>query len=127
MADTYQITYEYSDGNTVTFKTNDLQVSVNRLEWVDTRVDGTRVVTSTGQAWVIFSFSSVLSGNTLDTLYGVQTGSITFSGAYPRNTTLYWDGDSTETNIEVIMTKLQARDLGNGFWDVSITLEGKNQ
>lgn len=125
MAD--QVVYEYSDGNSVTFKTNDLKISYKRLEWVDTRVDGTRVVTSTGQAWRVYTCTSVITGDNMDTLDSVQMGSITFSGAYPRLTVIYWDGDSTETNQEVIMTDLTVLDQGQGWWLVSVTFEGKDQ
>ena len=127
MADVYQIPWEYSDGNSISFKTNDLKIAYRRLEWTDTRVDGTRVVTSTGQAWRVFTFTSTISGNDMDTLDGVMMGSITYSGAYPRITTMYWDGDSTETNIETIMTKLEVLDQGQGWWNVAITLEEKDQ
>ena len=127
MADVYQIPWEYSDGNTISFKTNDLKVTYRRLEWVDTRVDGTRVVTSTGQAWRIFNFTATISGDDMDTLDGVMMASITYSGAYPRITTMYWDGNSTETNIETIMTKLEVLDKGQGWWNVAITLEEKDQ
>jgi len=126
MADEYQCTYEYSAGNSITFKAL-LTVTYKRIEWVDTRVDGTRVVTTTGQAYRVFSGTAMISGNTMDTLDGVQMGSITFSGAYPRITVVYWDGDSTETNVEVIMTNLQVLDQGQGWWNVAVTFEEKDQ
>jgi len=126
MVDVYQCTYEYSAGNSISFKAW-LTVSYKRIEWVDTRVDGTRVVTTTGQAYRIFTGTALIDGATMDTLDGVQMGAITFSGAYPRITVLYWNGATTETNIEVIMTNLQVIDKAQGWWNVALTLEEKDQ
>jgi len=123
----YQIVYEYSAGNSITFPSNDMTVNYERLEWVDTRVDGTRVVTSTGIGWRTFSGTARINGDTMDTLDGIQTGAITFSGAYPRLTVVYWDGDSTETNVEVRLARLQVLDKGQGWWDVSLFFEEKDQ
>jgi hypothetical protein len=129
LADEYQIPWEYSDGNTISFKTNDLKITYHRrFMRVVTRKDGTRVVVDPNDTqYRVFSFSAVISGNTMDTLDGVMMGSITYSGAYPRITTLYWDGDSTETNIETAITSLATEDLGNGYWRVHITMEEKDQ
>jgi len=127
MVDTYQIVYEYSAGNSISFKSNDMSVDYHRLEWTDTRVDGTRVVTTTGIAWRTFSGSAYISGNTMDTLDGIQTGAIVFTGDYPRLTVIYWDGDSTETNVEVRMTSLRVLDKGQGWWLVAVGFEEKDQ
>ena len=128
MADEYQIQYEYSDGNTIDFKTNDLKISYHRHNLaVDTRVDGTRVVTDPNAAYRVFTFSAIISGNTMDTLDGVQMGSITYSGAYPRIQKIYWDGDSTESNIEVALTRLEATQVSHNAWRVNITMEEKDQ
>jgi len=128
MADEYQVTYEYVNGSTITFKTNDLKITPVRSHLhIDTRVDGTRVVTDPGYTYNRFTFTAVISGATMDTLYGVQTGAITYSGAYPRITTIYWNGATTETNIEVALVDLQATDLGAGWWLVNIVMEEKDQ
>jgi len=128
MADEYQVEYEYSDGNTISFKTNDLKITYTRPKMrLDIRVDGTKVVTDPGFKQNIYSFTTTISGDTMDILDGVQRGAITYSGAYPRVKKIYWDGDSTETNIEVAMTSLEVMDRGAGWWRVAITLMEKDQ
>ena len=128
MADEYQVTWEYSAGNSITFKSNDLRVQEIRSHLrIDTRVDGTRVVTDPGYAYKTFTFSSIISAATMNTLDSVLSGAITYSGAYPRITTLYWNGTTTETNIETAITSLQATDLGSGWWHVAVTMEEKDQ
>ena len=126
MADVYQMTYEYSDGNSISFKTNDLKVGHHRHGMrISRRPDGGMYVDDPGVEYRTFTFSAIISGNTMDTLDSVQMAAITYSGAYPRLTTLYWDGDSTETNIEVAITNLESADMGNGWWHVTITMEEK--
>lgn len=128
MADVYQIPWEYSDGNTISFKTNDLKITYKRLfQKVHARTDGVLVVTDPGKPQRIFNFTAIVSGNNMDILDGVMTGAITHTGAYPRITTLYWDGDSTESNIETAMTALSAEDMGTAGWRVSVTLTEKAQ
>lgn len=127
MADEYQCTYEYTDGNTITFKTYDLKVTpVHPHLRIDTRVDGTRVVTDSGVSYRVITCTALIDGNTMDTLDSVQGAAIVYTGAYPRLTVLYWDGDSTETNIEVALVSCQATDLGS-WWHVSLTFEEKDQ
>lgn len=128
MAVTYQCTYEYVDGSTITFITNDMKVRIVRpLLKVHTMGDGTRKVSDPNVGdYLEITCTSIITGNTMDTLHSVQTGSITYSGAYPRLTVIYWDGDSTETNYEVALTELEAQDLGN-YWRVSLTFTGKDQ
>jgi hypothetical protein len=128
LVDEYHITYEYTAGNTITFKSNDLKVREARSHLrIDTRVDGTRVVTDPGHTYKIFTFSSIISGATMDSLDTVQSGVIDYTGAYPRVTVLYWNGTTTETNIEVAITDLVATDLGSGWWHVAVTMEEKDQ
>lgn len=128
MADEAQVIYEYTDGNTISFKTNDLQIKFTRPKMrIDTRVDGTIVVTDPGNSQVVLIFSATISGNDMDTLHGVQTGAITYSGGYPRVQKIYWDGDSTETNLEVALTSMTVTDKGAGWWQVNITLMEKDQ
>ena len=126
MADEYQVIYECSDGNTISFKTDDLKVNYHRdgLK-VSRRPDGKMYVDDPGVEYRTFVFSALISGNDMDTLDGVQMAAITYSGAYPRIQKIYWDGDSTETNIEVVLTSLSSADLGNGWWHVEITMEEK--
>jgi len=128
MADEYQIIYEYTNGNVINFKTNDLTIEPTRpLLHVDVRVDGTIVVTDPGFAQTTFAFTATISGNDMDTLYGVQTAAIDYTGGYPRIQKIYWDGDSTETNIEVALTSLKVLDKGAGWWRVAILMVEKDQ
>jgi hypothetical protein len=123
MADEYQIQWEYTNGNTIDFKTNDLRITFTRPGLkVETAVDGTILVTDPNNSKLIFNFTAIISGNTMDTLHGVITGNISYDGTYPRIQKIYWDGDSTETNIKCAMTSLSAGDLG-GNWEVQVTLE----
>lgn len=127
MADEYQCTYEYSDGNSITFKTYDLKVTPVRSHLkIDTRVDGVRVVTDPGFSYRVITCTALIDGDTMDTLDSVQGAAIVYSGIYPRLTVLYWDGDSTETNIEVALMSCDAADLGD-WWNVSLRFEEKDQ
>lgn len=125
---TYQCTYTYSAGNSINFITNDMSIEIVRPSLrVYTRVDGTRVVADSNVGdYLVITCSAIISGDDMDTLHGVQTGSITYSGAYPQLSAIYWDGNSTEANYEVALTKLSADDLGN-YWRVHLTFEGKDQ
>jgi hypothetical protein len=124
LADEYQIQWEYTNGNTIDFKTDDLKITLTRPGLrLDTAIDGTILVTDPNNSKLIFNFTAVLSGNTMDTLHGVYTAAISYDGTYPRVQKIYWDGDSTETNIKTAMTKLEATDLGAGWWNVAVTLE----
>jgi len=126
MADEYQVIYEYSAGNTLSFKTNDLNITYNRLFMsITLRPDGKMYVNDPNKAQRVFTFSAIISGDDMNTLNTVQTGSITYSGAYPRIQKIYFDGDTTITNVEVAITALQTRDLGNGWWTVQITMTEK--
>lgn len=127
MADEYQIEYEYTDGNTISFKARTTIDIIRPHLRVTTRVDGTRVVTDSGQSYVVITAQALMDGNTVDTLYGVQTGAITYTGAYPRLKKIYWDGDSTEANIEVALMKTTLADQGDGWWTVTLRFEGKDQ
>jgi hypothetical protein len=127
MVDTAQVTYEHTDGNTISFFTNDLQIEWTRPTLtIDMRPDGVLLVTDANVYQRVFSCSAVLSGDTLNTLNGYLIGSITYSGAYPRLTTIYLDSDTTLTNVEVAVTKCTARDIGNGYWNVSIVFTEKS-
>ena len=128
MADEAQIIYEYVNGSTISFKTNDLKITYHRWgQKISRRPDGKMHVDDPGIEYRKFSFSAVITGNTMDTLDGVQMAAITYSGAYPLIQKIYWDGDSTETNIEVVIPDggLVTSDMGNGFWNVQITMEEK--
>ena len=129
MADTAQVIYEYSDGNSVSFWTDNLTIEWKRPGLsIDVRVDGTIVVTDTGASQRIFSCSGTnLSGDDVNTMDTHLTGAITYSGAYPRLTTINLDGDTTLTNVEVACTMFKVTDQGNGKWSYQIQLTEKDQ
>jgi len=124
MADEAQVIYEYSNGNTVEFKTNDL-----RIEWkrhfmtVEPRPDGNIYVNDPAVSQRIFTFSATISGADMNELNTVQTAAITYDGTYPRITKIYFSGAVTITNIEIAVTSLTGTDLGNGFWEVQCTMK----
>lgn len=122
MADEAQVIYEYTNGNTISFKTNNLKITYNRLFMtVTTRPDGKVYVDDPGKAQRTFSCTSIITGSVMNTLNTVQTAAITYDATYPRLTTIYLAGGTTLTNIEVAVTSLSATDMGNGFWEVNIT------
>ena len=132
MADEYQIEYEYSNGNTIQFKTNDLVIGYHRAFMrVVTRKDGTRVVIDPNDTqYRTFTFSAILKSTDtkhMKNLNDVQMASITYSGDYPRIKKLYFDGSNTESNIEVALTKLEATQISHNAWRVSIVMEEKDQ
>ena len=124
MADEYQIDWEYTNGNSIPFKTNDLKISWERMFMdVHVRPDGNIYVVDPGKVKRTFTFSSVLTGSTLNTLNTVMTAAITYDATYPRIKTIYFAGATTLTNIECAMTSLVATDLGSGMWNVEAVLE----
>jgi hypothetical protein len=130
MADTAQVIYEYSDGNSVSFFTEDLSISWDRPGLnISVRVDKTIVVTDTDASQRVFTCTAVLTGANVKTMNDVQTAAITYSGAYPRLTTVQFDGGGTNkiTNVEVALTKFQARDMGHGYWMCSLEFKEKDQ
>lgn len=126
MADEAQVIYEYTNGNTISIKTDNLTIEYRRLFMTITpRPDGKIYVDDPTVIQRVFSCTGVISGTNMNTLNTVQTGAITYSGAYPRLTTIYFAGAVTITNVEVAVTSLTATDLGNGFWKVNITFTEK--
>lgn len=122
MADEAQVIYEYTNGNTISFKTNNLSITYKRLFMtVTSRPDGKIYVDDPNKAQRIFSCTSVITGSTLNTLNTVQTAAITYDATYPRLTTIYFAGATTITNVEVVLTDLKATDLGSGMWSVDVT------
>jgi hypothetical protein len=124
MADEAQIIYEYTNGNTISFKTNNLKITYHRhfLE-VAPRPDGNIYVDDPGAEQRVFTFSAIITGADMNTLDGVQMAAITYDATYPRIQKIYWDGATTETNIPIAITALSTQDMGNGFWNVNITME----
>ena len=124
MVNEYQITYEYTNGNTVEMRTEDLKVRVMRPHLkVHTRVDGVRVVSDTGHTYRIFACTALLSGDDAKELHDVQNAAITYDGTYPRIQKIYFDGDSTESNIVVAMTTFEILNIGVSGWSCSIVME----
>jgi hypothetical protein len=126
MADEYQIQYEYTNGNTIDMKTNDLKIGVRRqFMTITTRPDGKMYVDDPTKIQRTFSGTCILSGADMNTLHDVQIAAITYSGGYPRIQKIYWNGATTETNIEVAMTKCEGTDMGAGWWHLAFEFTEK--
>lgn len=128
MVDVAQVIYEYTDGNSISFFTDDLEINYKRLfQTITTRPDGKTHVDDPAIARRVFTCSAVITGATYKTFQDVQMGAITYSGAYPRLTTINLDGSTTLTNIEVAIPTggLTFQDLGFGMWLVSVTFVEK--
>lgn len=127
MADDPQIVYEYSNGNSVSFKTNDLRIEYFRDGLLmSRRPDGKLYVDDPGVEYRTFTFSAIISGADMNELNTVQMAAITYDATYPRITKIYFNGATTITNIEVVCTSFSGTDLGNGFWSVQMTLTEYN-
>ena len=122
MADEAQIIYEYTNGNDVEIKTNDLKISINRLfVQMPARPDGNIYVDDPAVIQRVFTGTGVISGADANELHDVQIASITYDGTYPRIKKIYWAGATTETNIPVF-GQFTFSDLGQERWNVSFTL-----
>jgi hypothetical protein len=123
MADEAQIIYEYTNGNTVEFKTSDLKITYLRHNLVVRhRPDGNIYVDDPGLEQRTFTFSAIISGADMNEMNTVQMAGITYDATYPRIQKIYFAGATTITNIEVVLTALVGQDLGNGKWNCTITL-----
>jgi len=121
MADVYQVIYEYINGSSISFKTNNLKIQYKRHGLsITRRPDGKLYVDDPGVEQRIFTCTALISGDTMDTLDGVQMAAITYDGTYPRLTKINWDGDSSESNITVALTGLTTLDKGAGWWEVQL-------
>lgn len=128
MADTAQVIYEYTAGNTLSFFTNNLKIIAKRPGLsIDCTVDGTLVVTDTSASQLIFTCDAELSGADWNTLLGVQRAAIDYTGAYPRLTTVYLASATTLTNVEVALWECTGTDLGDGRWSVHLEFREKDK
>ena len=124
MADEAQIIYEYTNGNDVSIKTNDLKVRYMRAHVSrTTRPDGKKYVDDPGITYRIFTGTGIISGTDQNEMDTVQMAAITFDASYPRIKKIYWTGATTESNIVVELIEFEANDLGSGFWEVAFTME----
>ena len=127
MADEAQIIYEYSAGNDVSIKSNDLKITYNRLFMtVTARPDGKIYVDDPAITQRVFTGTGIISGADMNELNTAQTAAITYSGLYPRIKKIYFSGAVTISNVEVVlMNGWSGTDQGNGFWNVSFTMTEK--
>ena len=127
LADEAQIIYEYSSGNDVSIKTNDLVITYNRLFMTTTaRPDGKIYVDDPAIIQRVFTGTGIISGADMNELNTVQTAAITYSGGFPRIKKIYFSGAVTITNVEVVLENgWSGRDMGFGFWAVSFTMTEK--
>jgi len=122
MADEAQIIYEYTNGNDVSIKTDDLKIDPRRLfVQITARPDGNIYVDDPAIIQRIFTGTGTIEGSDANELHDVQIASITFDGTYPRIKKIYWKTGATEDNIPV-SGHFVFGDLGFGMWTVSFTL-----
>ena len=123
MSDEAQIIYEYTVGNDVSIRTNDLTITYERVGVQGTlRPDGNFYVDDPGKARRIFTGTGIISGADQEEMNNVQMAAITFDGSFPRIKKIYFTGAKTLTNIVVELTAFSAGDLGFGFWNVTFTM-----
>ncbi|MHA2067916.1 MAG: hypothetical protein ACXABY_26440 [Candidatus Thorarchaeota archaeon] len=124
MADEAQIIYEYTNGNDVSIKTNDLKITYKRhLVRRTQRPDGKIYVDDPGIEQRIFTGTGVISGADQNEMNTVQMAAITFDGSFPRIKKIYFAGAVTITNVVIELTAFEANDLGSGFWEVSFEMQ----
>ena len=122
MADEAQVIYEYTNGNTVSIKTNDLVIEPRRLfVTITARPDGKIYVDDPGIVQRIFTGTGTIAGADAKELHDVQIAAITFDGTYPRIQKIYWTGAITTTNVPV-SGQFKFSDRGSGNWGVTFTL-----
>jgi hypothetical protein len=124
MADESQVIYEYTNGNTVEFKTDDLTIEIRRpLLKIYVLPDKKIKISDPAAYQRIFSCTSNISGADLKELHDVQIGAITYGAGFPRLQKVRFDGGGVNeiTNIEVALTSLKVTDVGAGRWDVAVT------
>jgi hypothetical protein len=122
MAGEAQIIYEYTNGNDVSIKTDNLKITLNRLfVKVTTRPDGNIYVDDPGIKQRVFTGTGTISGADASELNTVQTAAITFDGTYPRIKKIYFAGATTIANIPVTAHFILT-DLGSEKWNVSFTM-----
>ena len=124
MADEAQIIYEYTNGNDVSIKTNDLTISYMRHGVQRTiRPDGNKYTDDPSIEYRVFSGTGIISGADQNEMNTVQMAAITFDASFPRIKKIYFTGATTLSNIVVELTHFSSNDLGFGFWEVSFTME----
>jgi hypothetical protein len=124
MADTAQVIYEHTNGNTKsifpdTFKIDFTRPTLkffvrpdNKIYVQDSDVSQ-RIIYCTGEI-----AGADIEGGTAQDWNSWLTGSITYDGTYPRLTTVNLDGSNTITNVPVAPVKFLVEDLGDGWWSV---------
>jgi len=122
MADEAQVIYEYTVGNTISFK-GSLKIKYDRIGMtITTRPDGKVYVDDPGKPQRTFFCTSIITGAVLATLNTVQMAAITYDASYPNLTTINLaTGTTALTDIEVVLDNgWTAADLGSGMWSVDL-------
>jgi len=122
MADTPQVVFEYSAGNSLSFFTENFSIEWDRPHmYIDVRVDGSIYVSDADIVQRTFRCTAKnVTGSTVNTLNTVYMAGIDYSGAYPRLTTIYFAAATTITNVEVALKKPKVIDMMNGYWMVEL-------
>ena len=128
MADVAQIIYEHTSiSGTLSFFAWDVKISGKRLMMsFNARPDGEiQVIDPNVPQLTINCGGAIISGDDVDTFIGYMRGSIDYSGAYPRLTTINLDEDTTITNIECGVVDWTVSDMSNGWWMAQVVFREK--
>ena len=127
MADTAQVIYEHTAGNTISFFTENLKITyVRHFLKIVPRPDGNLFVSDPTVPQRNFTCSGIIDGDELNQMNTWLMAAITYSGSYPRLTTINLDGDTTLSNVEVAITAFSVKDLGAGQWMATVAFTEKD-
>lgn len=118
------IEFEYTAGNTVSLPTDSLDIIYHRHRMkFDISADGDIMVNDQNISQRTFSCSCVLDASDAKKLNDHYVSDISYGDTYPRITTLYWKGETTESNILCAIASLDMTSRVDGQWGVNITLK----
>lgn len=122
MANEAQIIFEYSAGNDVEIKSEDLKIKPERLfVQITARPDGNIYTDDPNITQDVFTGTGVIEGASANELYDVMHAAIVYDGTYPRIKKIHWSGALTETNIPVSGVFIFS-DFGSERWGVQFIL-----
>lgn len=118
------IEFEYSAGNTVSLPTDNLEIDYQRHRMkFDISADGDIMVNDQNIPQRTFSCSCLLDASKAKELNDHYVSDISYGDTYPKITTLYWEGETTETDILCAIASMKIVSRVDGQWNVSITLK----
>ena len=122
MADTAQVTYTHSEGNSIDFFTNNVKIDWlmdnKKVEFKNNKVG---ISVDSNRCMRQVSCSAILTSANLNTLNGYlrPASAATYDGTYP-NVKVYRDGTNSYT-ILCMVTQCSATMTADSQWLVSIT------